>query len=116
MSCGMGGRNMHRIAFDQPVGLANDLGGKSCIWSEVFSTSGMFRYVAAGSGEDVRAGRHAGVMTYKVKIRATSASKAITTDYQMRTTADSVVFNVSEVDILSERGFVWLEVRGPVVR
>lgn len=105
------GRMDHRVTFDPPNastdGYGNTLDGYDtdstvAAWADL-------RYQRGGEGED--AGRTTGSAVFKVRIRSSAATRAITTDWRMRRVADDQHFDIEEVDAISDRGFVWIVAR-----
>lgn len=108
------GKLREAVAFDAPSGIADGLGGTTVAWSEAHACRAAFVY---GKGdEQLQAARLAGRQGWKVCVRACDATRAITTDYQMRDTRRSTVWNITDVDAVTDRAYVWLRVEGPVVR
>lgn len=102
------------VAFDSPSGSTDAFGGESIAWTEAHVCRANFIY--AKGDEQLQAARLAGRQGYKVMIRACDDALAITTDYQMRDTRRSTVWNITDVDTITDRQYVWLRVEGPVVR
>lgn len=97
-----------RVAFDENVGVSDGLGGETTDWQQRHECAAEFRHMRGS--ESVAAGREAGRSSFKVKIRASAASRAITTDYRMRDTRRGHEFEVIDVDAITDRAWVWLVV------
>lgn len=109
----MAGRLHESVAFDSPSGSTDGFGGRSVAWTEAHACRAEFVY--AGGDETVQAARQAGRQMFKIKIRSCVAARAITTDYRMRDVRRSTAYNVTDVDAIIDRQWVWLKVEGPVV-
>lgn len=101
------------VAFDRPTGTADAFGGKSVDWTVAHTCRAQFVY--QGGDEAVQAAREAGRQVFKIKIRSCVAARAIKTDYRMRDVRRSVAYNVTDVDAIIDRQWVWVKVEGPVV-
>jgi head-tail adaptor len=114
-----------RVAFDAPNGVADGFGGETIAWTEGDPISAQWLY--AKGDETVEAARNAGRKSYKIKVRSSAATRAITEDYRMRdlrrglprgVTGDTLPgdrWNVIEVDAITDRRWVYVVVEGPMV-
>lgn len=114
------GRLQQRVGFDIFVETPDGSGGQARAWTEQFTCLAEFIY-SRGS-EAVDAARLQGRAIYKVKIRSSVASRAITTDWRMRdvrrglpdgVTGDVLPgtrFNIREVDAITDPAWVYLVV------
>lgn len=107
------GQLRDRVAFDPPAGETDVLGGKSEAWGEGQPTAAQLIY-QKGS-EAVEAARLAGRQVFKVRVRSMSKTRAVTTDYRMRDVRRGNVYNIIEVDPITDRRWVYIVVEGPVV-
>lgn len=113
-----------RLAFDSPTGVDDGLGGKTISWSEELQRSAKIIYQSGT--EAVQAARLAGRSIYKVKLRNDSGTQQITTDWRARDlrhglpsgvpgdTLPGARYNITEVDALTDRAWVWLVIEGDV--
>lgn len=101
------------VAFDRPSGSTDAFGGQGVAWTEAHACRAEFIYQSGD--EAVQAGREAGRQSFKIKIRSCTASRALTTDHRMRDVRRSTAYNVTDVDAIIDRRWVWLKVEGPVV-
>jgi len=111
------GRLTERVAFDAPSGSTDSFGGETVGWTEHHVCAAQWIY---GKGdESVQAARQAGRKAYKIKVRSSAATRAISEDYRMRDVRDGTVWNITEVDARSDEAkrarMVFLVVEGPVV-
>ena len=105
------GKLTEAVAFDQPTGSADAFGGETEAWTETHACRAQWTY---GKGdESVQAARQAGRSAYKVKVRSCAATRALTTDYRMRDTRRGTVWNITEVDAITDRAWVYIVVTGP---
>lgn len=101
-----------RVAIDRKTEAADDLGGLSVNWSEIYSCWAEFRY--RRGGEQVEAGGLAGQAMFKVRLRANAQSIGITQGDRLRDVRRAVAYNIREVDAVSDRAHVWLVVESGV--
>jgi len=107
------GKLMESVAFDALTGTADAFGGVSEDYTESHSCHAQWIY---GRGdESVQAAREAGRSAYKVKVRSCAATRALTTDHRMRDLRRGEVWNITEVDAITDRAWVYIVVEGPVV-
>jgi len=104
-----------RVAFDEPNGATDAFGGTPEAWSEVFRDRARFLY--AKGDEAVQAARNAGRYAFKVQVRASTQTQALSTGNRMRDLRDNTAWNITEVDHRSEESrrnhTVYLVVEGP---
>lgn len=111
------GRLTERVAFDAPNGTTDAFGGTTESWTPGDPVAGQWIY---GKGDEaVQAAREAGRYAYKIKVRSSAATRAVTTDHRMRDVRDGTIWNITEVDARSHEAkrsrMVFLVVSGPVV-
>ncbi len=105
------GRLTERVAFDAPTGGTDAFGGETEAWTEVFVCAAMWTY---GKGdESVQAAREAGRKAFKIKVRSSTATRAITEEYRMRDVRRVTTWNIRECDPITDRAWVYLVVEGP---
>ncbi|WHZ35753.1 head-tail adaptor protein [Sagittula sp. MA-2] len=107
-----GGALVERVAFDAYTQTRTSTGGFTQTWEEQFTTRAQFVY--AGGGEAVVSARLAGQSVFKVKVRSSEATRAITSEYRMRDTRRDKTYNVREADPVTDRQWVWLLVESGV--
>ncbi len=102
-----------RVAFDAPTGGTDAFGGETVGWAEHHVCAAQWIY---GKGdESVQAARQAGRSAYKLKVRSSAKTRAVTTDYRLRDVRRVQTWNITEVDAITDRRWVFLVVEGPVV-
>lgn len=101
-----------RVAFDAPTETADGFGGVETGWAEQFQRRAEFIYQRGG--EAVEAARLAGSSIYKVKVRSSTDTRGITTDWRLRDVRRGTAYNIREVDAITQRGWVYLMVEAGV--
>lgn len=118
MGAGLKAGNLtERVAFDAPSGSTDAFGGKADTFANGNTVAAQWVY---GKGdESVQAARQAGRFAYKIKVRSSAETRAVTTDYRMRDVRDGTTWNITEVDARSQEAkrarAVFIVVEGPVV-
>lgn len=101
------------IAFDSPAAAADAYGGtRTGFTSDVYTCRADFIYQRGD--EAVTAGKLTGTAVFKVKIRSCSAARAIDTSWRMRDVRRSVIYNIREIDAITDRFWIWLKVESGV--
>jgi head-tail adaptor len=101
-----------RVAFDAPSGGTDAFGGTTEAYTEHHVCAAQWIY---GRGnESVQAAREAGRKAFKVRVRSSAATRAVTTDYRLRDTRRGTTWNITEADAITDRQWVHLVVEGPV--
>lgn len=101
-----------RVAFDAPSGAKDAFGGTSETFTPGDPVAAQIIY--QNGDEAVQAARLAGRQVFKVKVRSSAATRAVTTDYRMRDVRRGDVYNILDVDKITDRAFVWLQIEGPI--
>lgn len=101
------------VVFDEPTTTTGSLGGEVVAWSDVYSCRAQWIYQSGG--EAVQAARYAGRSLYKIKIRSCPEARALTTDHRMRDTRRATVWNIREVDAITDPRWIYIVVEGLVV-
>ena len=105
------GALQERVAFDEPTGTTDSFGGTTEAWTERHVCAAQWLY---GKGdESVQAAREAGRKAYKIRVRQCAAMRAVTEGYRMRDVRRSTVWNVVEINAITDRAFVHVTVEGP---
>ncbi|MCV2877605.1 phage head closure protein [Sedimentimonas flavescens] len=95
-----------RVAFDAETLAPDGYGGQARAWAEVHECAAAFKYQRGQ--EAVEAGGLTGTATFKVKVRACAATKALTASHRMRDVRRGVSYNLREVDAVTDPAFVWV--------
>ena len=76
------GNQFHLVAFDRRTEVADDYGNTVGQWAEQFQTRA--EYVHKSGSETVIAARLQGRHTQIIRVRASAAARAVTTDWRVR--------------------------------
>ena len=95
-----------RIALHEPVPTADEAGGASVVWTLRGTVWAEFRY--RRGGESLDGGGLRGQASFKVRLRATPLTVLITGDWRFADVQTGAVYNVREVDAVSDPAHVWL--------
>jgi head-tail adaptor len=98
-----------RMRFEEPTSGSDGGGGVIAGWAPRFTVwAGLF---GAGGSEAVMAARLAGRALARVRIRDSRDARRITTDWRMVDARSNEVWNIREVDTISEAGrFILLSI------
>lgn len=100
------GRLQDKVSFDAPVAAPDGYGGVESGWAEQFACRAEFIYSRGSEGAE--AARLEGRAAYKVRIRQSGAGRTITTGWRLRDARRGTVYNIREVDFITDRAFIWL--------
>lgn len=106
------GRLNESVAFDAPSGTTDAFGGTSETFTAGFPVAAQIIYQKGD--EAVQAARLAGRQVFKVRVRSSADMRAVTADYLMRDVRRGDTYNILDVDKITDRAFVWLQVEGPI--
>lgn len=106
------GQLRHSVAFDAEQVTPDGYGGEDRTWVEAFACAAEIRYQRGK--EAVEAGGLTGTASFKVRVRSSSQTRALTTDHRMRDVRRGVAYNIREVDAITDRAWVWLAVESGV--
>ena len=90
-----------RVALDAPQEAPDGFGGSDVTWAEQFTAHAEFKYAWGRGQEAVEAGKMTGLATFKVRLRSSRQSRAITTDYRLRDMRRNIAFAIREVDAIT---------------
>lgn len=99
------GQLYFKVAFDERQDLDDGAGNVTSGWIERFQSRA--GYINLRGGETVIASRLQGQHTVIVFVRASSESKSVTSDWRIRDTRDSRVFNIRDITVTPDRA--WLD-------
>ena len=106
---------IERVAFDRPTETPDGFGGSETDWTSLpdsYETRGQFIY-QRGS-EAIEAARLAGRSIYKVRIRSSAGARGITAAWRMRDLRRGTIYNIREIDTITDRQWVYLTVESGV--
>jgi head-tail adaptor len=102
-----GGDLYAKVSFEKLTTGSDGAGGTTTGWGEQFIVRA--GYFNAGGSEAVMAARLEGRALMRVRVRASAQTRQITTDWRMRDERSDDVWNIREVDPVSEgRGWIVL--------
>jgi len=101
-----------KVAFDKPVQQSDGYGNTTNGWAPEFSCRAQFIY--ARGGESVEAARLQGRSIFKVRIRQCAAARGIQQSWRMVDARRGTVYNIREIDQISDRQWVYLLVESGV--
>lgn len=93
-----------RIAVDSVVSASDGYGGTTSGFAEQFQTSAA--YIHLRGGEAVMAARLEGKHTQIIRVRSSTQTRQITTDWRVRDTRTGDVFNVRDVTPSDDRAWI----------
>lgn len=100
------------VAFESEQTSSDGYGGESTAWQELFSARVQFMY--HGGGEELESARLSAKSTYKVRVRSSADSRALSANDRMRDKRRGVIYNIREVDAIGSRRHVYLTVEAGV--
>lgn len=95
-----GGDLYSKVAFERQSSGSDGAGGTTSVWQEQFAVRASF--FNAGGSEAVMAARLEGRTLARLRIRASSQTNLITTDWRMRDVRTGDIWNIREVDLITE--------------
>ena len=97
----------HRVAFDRRIDTndGNDDGNTQGEWQEQFQCRAGFIHLRGG--ESIMADRLQGVHPQVIFVRASSQSKAVTTEWRIRDARTDIEFNIRDISMSDDRQ--WLD-------
>lgn len=98
------------VAFDEPAGAPDGFGGTTEGWVEAFQCRAQF--VFQSGDEAVQAARLAGRDVFKVRVRSSQATRAVTPAYRMRDVRRVTEWDIKSVDAITDRKWVHIVVEG----
>lgn len=109
-----------KVAFDPPLVSPDAHGGVETGWDTANSVERHVEFIYQRGSEAVEAARLAGQAVYKIRVRSSAETRAITTAWRMRDLrrddahGADVAYNIREVDAISDRRWVWIVVESGV--
>lgn len=119
-----GGDLTERVRFDAPTSVSDGFGNTTDGWASGYTCRAQFIY--ARGGETVMAARLEGRSMFKVRIRQCDAARALTQSHRLvdlrrvawddatQQTASAGVYNIREVDAVTDRAWVYVLVESGV--
>lgn len=106
------GKLIESVAFDEPGATPDAFGGVLETWAERFRRRAQLVYQSGN--EAVQAARLAGRSIYKMRVRACGQTRMITTDWRARDVRRGTVWNIREVDSVTDRFWVHVVIEGEI--
>ena len=108
------GQLIHRVALDMRPETSDDgLGNYEGEWAEQFQCRAAFIHLRGG--ETVMAGRLSGRHTQIIRVRVSSNTRQITTDWRLRDVRRRIDFNIRDIELEENRQFFSLTCESGVV-
>lgn len=98
------GALIERVGFEEPVAGSDGGGGTLDGFAERFTCRA--GYIHLRGGESVLAARLAGQHSQIIRVRSSSQSRAVTTDWRIVDKRAGTVFNIRDVSPTADRGYV----------
>ncbi len=92
-----------RVIFEAQGSASDGAGGTTTAWADQFER--WAEYIHLKNGESVMAGRLTGKHSQVVKVRAETATRAVTTDWRLRDKRSGQVFNIRDITLTKDRAF-----------
>lgn len=98
------GQLYERVAFEKKGTASDGAGGTTTAWTEQFQCRA--GYIHLRGGESVMAARLEGTHSIVVRVRASSNTRLVTTDWRVKDARTSVVFNIRDITPIDDRAFL----------
>lgn len=106
------GKLREGVAFDAPV---FDADGIQTGWADASAaTERWAEFIYQRGSESVDAARLSGKAIYKLRIRQSSAARAISTDWRMRDLRRGTEYQLREIDAITDRRWIYIVVESGV--
>jgi len=102
------GRLNKLVVFTPPKILSDGYGNEERGWDSAQALTVWAGIIYRSGREVVEEGVRTGQGFYKVKIRQSIAARKITTDWQLKLVNGAVVFDITEIDQISDRAYIWI--------
>lgn len=98
------GQLIERVAFDKKGTALDGLGGTGAAWVEQFQCRAGYTHLRGG--ETVLAARLEGTHTIVIRVRSSTETRTITTDWRTRDVRTGKVYNVRDITPTEDRMFL----------
>lgn len=92
------------VAFEKKGTASDGAGGTTTAWVEQFHCRAGYTHLRGG--ENVMAARLEGTHSIVVRVRASSNTRLVTTDWRVKDARSSVVFNIRDITPSDDRAFL----------
>jgi len=96
----------YKVALDKREDVDDGMGNTVSGWQEQFQTRAEFIHLRGS--EAVMAGRLQGKHTQVIRVRVSSNTRLITTDFRVRDTRRNIAFNIRDIEWETNRQFISL--------
>jgi len=109
-----------RVAFDPPLVAPDGSHGVETGWDTADAVNRRAEFIYQRGSEAVEAARLSGRAIYKIRIRSSAQTRAITTAWRMRDLRrkdqqdKDVEYNLREVDVITNRQWIYIIIEGGV--
>jgi head-tail adaptor len=100
------GQLIEKVSIQKPAQSIDNFGGVQDGWEDQFECRAEFIY--AGGGETLQAARLEGRGVLKIRIRSFTRSRQIEQDWRLLDARRNTVYNIREVDSVTDRRWVYI--------
>jgi SPP1 family predicted phage head-tail adaptor len=93
-----------RVAFDKKTTVDDGAGGKATTWVEQFQRRAGFTHLRGG--ETVLAARLEGTHTIVIRVRSSTETRTIATDWRVRDIRTGTAYNIRDITPTDDRAFL----------
>jgi hypothetical protein len=108
------GQRREKYAFDPPLETDDGHGGVETGWDTGNRVTRWCEVMHRRGNEGQEAARPSGVALYKLRLRSSPQTRAITADWRAHDVLRGVDMNIRSVDAISDRAHVWIEAESGV--
>jgi SPP1 family predicted phage head-tail adaptor len=98
------GQLYQRVAFDKETTGSDGYGGTVTGWAEQFQCRAGFTHLRGG--ESVMAARLEGTHSIVMRVRASTQTRAVTTDWRVRDARSGTIYNIRDITPSDDRAFL----------
>lgn len=98
------GQLYQRVAFDKEVSGSDGYGGTVTGWAEQFQCRAGYTHLRGG--ESVMAARLEGADSIVIRVRASSQTRAVTTDWRVKDVRTGTIYNIRDITPSDDRAFL----------
>jgi SPP1 family predicted phage head-tail adaptor len=106
------GQLYQRVAFDKETDGSDGYGGTVTGWTEQFQCRAGYTHLRGG--ESVMAARLEGTHSIVIRVRASSQTRTVTTDWRVRDTRAGTIYNIRDITPSDDRAFLDILVQSGV--
>lgn len=98
------GHLYQRVAFEKKGTASDGAGGTTTAWTEQFQCRAGYTHLRGG--ESVMAARLEGTHSIVIRVRASSQTRAVTTDWRVKDVRTETIYNVRDITPSDDRAFL----------